>query len=178
MEIVFEKQSEVRGKLSITLKPEDYLGEFDKELKKIASKAHIKGFRPGKTPVSVVKNLYGNEVLGDTVLKLFSQNVDNYLRENNVHFLGEPIAPEEYDFPRFNVRFPETYSFQVEMALVPPFELKTESIEAISYKITLSEEEKNSEFEAFLERQATIKEVEKVESENDFVMGNCTFSFG
>lgn len=176
MEIVFEKQSEVRGKLSITLKPEDYLGEFDKELKKIASKAHIKGFRPGKTPVSVVKNLYGNEVLGDTVLKLFSQNVDSYLRENNIHFLGEPIAPEDYDFPRFNVRFPETYSFQVEMALVPPFELKTEGIEAISYKITLSEEEKNNEFEAFLERQASIKDAEKVESENDFVMGNCTFS--
>lgn len=176
MEIVFEKQSKVRGKLSITLQPEDYLGEFDKELKKIASKAHIKGFRPGKTPVTVVKNLYGNEVLGDTVLKLFSQNVDNYLRENNIHFLGEPIAPEEYNFPRFNVRFPETYSFQVEMALVPPFELKTEGIEAISYKITLSEEEKNSEFEAFLERQASIKDVEKVESENDFVMGNCTFS--
>ncbi|PKQ66168.1 trigger factor [Raineya orbicola] len=176
MEIVFEKQSEVRGKLSITLQPEDYLSELDKELKKIASKAHIKGFRPGKTPVAVVKNLYGNEILGDTVLKLFSQNVDKYLRENDIHFLGEPIAPENYDFPRFNVRFPETYSFQVEMALVPPFELKTEGIEAISYKITLSEEEKNKEFEAFLERQASIKEAQKVESENDFVMGNCTFN--
>ncbi|MCS6796003.1 MAG: trigger factor [Raineya sp.] len=175
MEILFEKETETRGKLSITLKPEDYLGELEKELKKIASKAHIKGFRPGKTPVSVIKNLYGNEILSDTVFRIFSQNTSKYLHDNNIPFLFEPIPPKDYQPPRFNIRFPESYSFQVELLLVPPFELTTEGLSVTLYKVVPTEEEKVKEFEAFLESNQKFKQIEKVENPNDFVFAICYF---
>lgn len=175
MEIVFEKKTEALGKLSLTLKPEDYLKELEKELRKVANKAHIKGFRPGKAPVNVIKSLYGDEILGEVVIKRFNDEVSRYIETNNIHLLGEPMLPKEYEFPRFNIRQPETYNFQVEIATVPPFELITEGYAAKKYTITLTQEEKKQLLENFLKDLSRVESKETVSTEKDFLFGRCEF---
>ena len=39
----------------------------EKKLENIAKEAKMPGFRPGKVPVSVIKNRFGKEVLGEVV---------------------------------------------------------------------------------------------------------------
>ena len=39
----------------------------DQKLENIAKQANLPGFRPGKVPVSVVKNRFGKQVLGEVV---------------------------------------------------------------------------------------------------------------
>ena len=49
----------------ITKKEIDKL--VDQKLESIAKEANLPGFRPGKVPVSVVKNRFGKQVLGEVV---------------------------------------------------------------------------------------------------------------
>ena len=50
---------ELNAQLQVIIEPEDYLDRFKDELKKYKSKAHLKGFRKGKTPMSSLKKMYG-----------------------------------------------------------------------------------------------------------------------
>ena len=49
----------------------------DKKLASIAKEATLPGFRPGKVPVSVVKNRFGKQILGEVV----RESVDNATKE-------------------------------------------------------------------------------------------------
>jgi len=47
------------------------------KLNDLAKEANLPGFRPGKVPVSVVKNRFGKQVLGEVV----RESVDNATKE-------------------------------------------------------------------------------------------------
>ena len=49
----------------------------DEKLNNIAKEANLPGFRPGKVPVSVVKNRFGKQVLGEVV----KESVDNVTKD-------------------------------------------------------------------------------------------------
>ena len=49
------------------------------------------GFRPGKVPMGMIRKMYYTPVLVDEVNKLVSESLFNYLKENDVKILGEPL---------------------------------------------------------------------------------------
>ena len=53
----------------------------DQKLESIAKEANLPGFRPGKVPVSVVKNRFGKQILGEVV------------RELSLIHISEPTRP-------------------------------------------------------------------------------------
>ena len=61
-EMNIDKQSvdNLNATITISITKEDYQDKFKSELKKVAGKATMKGFRKGKTPDSVVKKCMEN----------------------------------------------------------------------------------------------------------------------
>ena len=53
--------------LTVTVAQEDYKGELNKELKRYRNQASLKGFRKGKTPMSVVRKMFGRSILADVI---------------------------------------------------------------------------------------------------------------
>ncbi|GAB4127462.1 MAG: trigger factor [Raineya sp.] len=161
MESVFVKNSSTLGELSVKITPEDYLPVFEKELKKIASKAQIKGFRQGKTPVSVVRNMYGKAILADEINKLLSKSIDSYIEENNIAYLGEliPLNNEEIDF---DLKSPNTYNFKFQIATAAPFDLQLANVVVKQYQPTINEEEMEKNIQQNAERFAKEEEVESI----------------
>lgn len=97
MEITLDKHSANQASIKITLNEADYQPKVDAKLKDYAKKAAIKGFRPGKAPISMVKGMYGVSILVDEINALLGESLNTYLKEQTFRILGEPLPVEKED---------------------------------------------------------------------------------
>jgi trigger factor len=91
LEITLNKNNNTEGLIKISLSEGDYLPRVDEKLREHARKASIKGFRPGKVPVGVVKKMFGKSVLADEINHILSHKLSDYIKEQNLKILGEPL---------------------------------------------------------------------------------------
>ena len=91
MNISFEANDKVNGVMTITIEKEDYAADVEKQLKDLRKKANMPGFRPGQVPMGMVKRMYGTQAKMDAVNKLLGDKLYEYVRENKIAMLGEPL---------------------------------------------------------------------------------------
>ena len=98
MNISLNHTNDLEGRLSVVVSEADYQEKFDAKLKDYRKKASIKGFRPGMVPMALVKKLYGQSVLVEEINHLLGHAVSDYIKENKLNLVGEPLpAMEETD---------------------------------------------------------------------------------
>ena len=118
-------------RLDITLSPVDYLGRFEKEIKSLSRNAQVKGFRPGKTPPSMIKRMYGSGVLLETVQDLLVDKLNDYLDDTKPKLLGNPILSAKQPENRLSLTHPTDITFSYEIGLRP--EINLGDIESTRY---------------------------------------------
>lgn len=121
-----EKQTvdNLNATITINITKEDYQDKFKSELKKVAGKASMKGFRKGKTPQSVVKKMYGKSVLAEVVNETLQKALSGYLDEEKLEILGQPIPSDDQDGDmNFNVNDLEDYTFKFDIGLTPEIDI-------------------------------------------------------
>ncbi len=132
-----EKQSvdNLNATIIVNISKEDYQDKFKSELKKVAGKATMKGFRKGKTPQSVVKKMYGKSVLAEVVNETLQKALSGYLDEAKLDILGQPIPSDDQDGDmNFDVNSLEDYTFKFDIGLTPEIDIQGVS-EADTYDI-------------------------------------------
>lgn len=95
MDIVLDKISQTEALIKINLKEKDYQPKVEEKIKEYSKKANIKGFRPGKVPTGLIKKMYGKSILVDEVNHMLSHSVMDYIKENDIQILGEPLPNVE-----------------------------------------------------------------------------------
>lgn len=95
MEITLNKKSTTEGLIKIKLTEGDYQPHVEEKVKDYARKANIKGFRQGKVPSGVIKKMFGKSILVDEINHLLSHKLSDYIKENNLKILGEPLPDQE-----------------------------------------------------------------------------------
>jgi trigger factor len=98
MKVSVEDQSSVKKVLHIEVPLEDVARELDGAYAQLKKTAKIKGFRPGKTPRSVLERFYGKEVKADVSGKLIQSAFVDALKETQLKIVGSPVVdPPELD---------------------------------------------------------------------------------
>jgi len=120
LDITLDKnEDQLNAILTVHLTEADYSATVENKLKEYSKKAQIKGFRPGKVPVTLVRKMYGKGILADEINSLLGKAVDGYIKENNIKILGEPLPLEtQVDFDN-----QKDFDFKFELGLLPDFEL-------------------------------------------------------
>ncbi|MDD2475017.1 MAG: trigger factor family protein, partial [Dysgonamonadaceae bacterium] len=113
MNISLNKTDNVNGVITIEMERADFQENVNKSLNQFRRKANIPGFRQGKVPMGVIKKLYGTSVMTEEVNKLINTSLSNYIQENKLPLLGEPLPKENLD-KELDLEKDEKFTFDFE----------------------------------------------------------------
>lgn len=153
---------DLSSQITITIEPSDYKSEYDKGLKKYRKEAHLKGFRKGKTPLSAIRKMYGKGVLADVINDKLQKTLADYITDNKIDILGNPIPSEDQQFVDFETKQLETLEFKFDLGLSPQIEVQ--GVEAtdtyVSYEVAFGEDRIDEEIEQLQKRGGVQEEIE------------------
>jgi trigger factor len=95
LEITLNKKNSTDGIITIKLGEADYQPKVEQKLRDYSRKAQIKGFRAGKVPTGVIKKMFGKSVMVEEINHLLSHKLSDYIKENNLKIIGEPLPNQE-----------------------------------------------------------------------------------
>ncbi len=95
MDIQLEKNSSTEALIKINLKESDYQPKFKEKLKSYSKQAQIKGFRPGKVPVSLIEKMYGKSIKVEEINNILVESLKDYIKKNDIKIIGDPLPNNE-----------------------------------------------------------------------------------
>lgn len=155
--------------VELILEPSDYLSEYDAELRKVANKVDLKGYRKGKAPRSLVQMHFGKSILGDILAKKAQDFVSKYVEEHfkNVYQVLVPTnGLEEKDIkPKDREKL---YSVSFVVAQTSDFEFAgiDKSDQYTQYVINVTDEMVNEALGRLLDYHATFVDADVLKSED------------
>ena len=131
MNIKFESADKINGLMTITIEQADYQEAVEKKLKDYRKKAQVPGFRPGMVPIGLVKKQYGTAVKADEVNRILGEKLYEYVRENKIQMLGEPM-PAEGQKPQ-DLAGDGPFEFVFDIAVAPEFKAELTNKDKIDF---------------------------------------------
>lgn len=156
--------------LTIEIAAADYAEPLRKRLNEYRRKADIKGFRRGMAPMNLIQRFYGDQALYDSVNGLVGEALDNFIRENKVRVVGEPMPAE--DQPQLSWKAGEDFTFRFDIAQTPEINFEVSKDDKIPYyDINITAAEKKANREQLLQQYGSLQEGTKA-GENDYIVAD------
>jgi len=174
MKSTLNKTSDVNATIVIEIEKADYQNQVDKSLNQFRQKASIPGFRQGKVPKSVVQKMYGKSVLADEINKLVSEELGNFIHENKLRILGEPVANEGED-KMLDLDKDENFTFYFDIALTPEFDLALDKKSKLTYyDVKIDDETLDKQITGYKQGLGTHEKVKSDVQATDLLKGTLT----
>ena len=139
MNITLNKQNSTEGSLNIVLTETDYLPKVEEKVKDYSRKASIKGFRQGKVPAGVIKKMFGKSILVEEVNHLISHSISDYIKNNKLKVLGDPI-PNEEKARTIDWDNQKDFEFEFQIGMVEDFKVDLSTkVKVISHPIEIDQ---------------------------------------
>ena len=131
-------------------------------LTELSKTANIKGFRPGKVPVEVLKRLFGKAVYGEVLEKILKETSARAIEEKKIKVAGHP----KLDLKSHGEGKDLNYILEIDE--LPSIKLKSiENIKFTDYEISISEGEVKKRINDIAKNQNNFEEKnEKDTAEN------------
>ncbi len=167
--VVREDVDNLTAVLTVTLEKKDYEPKYKSELDKYRQQSNMKGFRKGRTPMSMIRKMYGLPVLSEVVNDMLQRKLFDYLQEENIDILGQPLPSKDQELIDFDVKNLKDYTFKFDIGLSPEVEVEGVSEEATyqKYTVEVSDEMIDEEIERMRKQQG-----ERIFSEEDIQEGD------
>jgi len=131
MNITLNKKDSVNATITIEVEKADYANEVDNSLKDLRKNAVFPGFRKGMIPPELLRQKYGKAILIEEINKLLTKNLDNYIKDNNLPVLGEPLPAEEQAPLDFDTQ--ENFAFIFDIGLSPTIDIRLTKEDKMPY---------------------------------------------
>lgn len=170
MNISLENPEKVSGVLTLVVEEADFAGDVEKQLKDYRKKANVPGFRPGQAPMGMIKRQVGAQVKVDVINRLVGEKLYDYVRENKINMLGEPMPHLGEEPVDLDAAAPYTLKFDI--AIAPEFKVKLSNKDSIVYyDITTDDAIVDKEIDAFASRSGSYQKVDEYQ-DNDMIKGD------
>ncbi len=170
MNISKENVEGLKSVLKITIGKEDYESRLADVLKDYRKQANMPGFRPGKVPMGLIKRMYGKAALVDEVNKLVSESISNFISDEKIDLLGEPLPSDKQEVIDFDTD--EKFNFFFDIAEAPEIEVKLSKKDKIVYnKIAITDEMHDQQIKSVTSRFGNQEPVKTI-TEKSLVKGD------
>ncbi len=171
MNITKENTDDLNAVLKIRIEESDYTERVDEVLKDYRKKVQLDGFRPGKVPAGLVRKMYHKPIMVEEINKLVSESIAKYLRDEEIHILGEPLPreeqPEEIDWDTQT-----EFEFDFDLGLAPKLDITlTQKDKVPMYEVQVENKMINDSKESYAKRMGQVIPVEQIEG-SELVKGD------
>jgi trigger factor len=138
---------------------------FSKQYDKLRKEAKIKGFRPGKAPLAMIKSMYGDSVRGEVFQELISESYPDVIKEHSLKVASQP------DFPKFDLKEGQPMTYTVAVEVMPEIDdVNYDGLQLPDDKIEVHDTEIDSVVDYLRKKQAEIKKVDRAATEDDILL--------
>lgn len=178
-QIKLENVSAIQKKFIVTIPAERVTKTVEKKFLETQKTASLKGFRPGKVPLSMVKQFYAEDVKQKALQSLISESYSEALQKHPLRIVGEPQIEgvphgheneEGHQHHHIHIHEGESLSFAATVEIVPeiePKDYKGLSLEKASEEIT--QEDIAGVRKSLLDRKAELNPVDRAAKMGDYV---------
>ena len=172
MNISLNKVDAVNGILEIQLVKEDYQPNVDKAIKEYRKKAQIPGFRPGQAPLGMIQKMVGSNIKVDEINKLVGDAIYNYISENKLNILGEPLPNTEKQKKDIDFEKEENFDFYFDLGFSPEISLNLSNEDHLDfYTINIDQEMLDNQLDSYGNNYGGYKDVEDGAKVTDMIKG-------
>jgi trigger factor len=164
MQVSVENIGKLGRRMQVQVPAERVAAETAQRLKNLSRTARLKGFRPGKAPLKVIKQQFGNQVHREVIGELLQSSYTEAVAQNQLAPAGNPrIEPQSMDEGQ-DLKYVATFEVFPEVTL--------QSIEGMELA-RITAEVTDSDTDAMIERlrkqQMTYGEVTRAAASGDKV---------
>lgn len=167
MQVTVEDVNSVKKTLHIEIPETEVARELQSAYAKLKKTATVKGFRPGKVPLSVLKRMYKKDVQADVTSKLIQASFMDAIKETDLKIVGSP----QVDPPELNENEPYAYDATVEVnPEIDDIDFKGLELKRSTYSV--SDDEIDAQLKMIQKRMAVKQPIEETRpvQEGDFVV--------
>lgn len=151
--------------LIINVDAADYAEAERKKLAECRRKADFKGFRKGMVPEGMIRKVYGEQILADSVNDVLSEQLNKFIEDEKLNILGEPLSSEKQQ--PIEWKSGNSFEFIFDIATSPVVEFEVSAEDTVNkYSITVSEKEK-TEMAENLKKYYESRKDEEAEPKTD-----------
>ncbi len=155
--------------VTVVISKDDYQEKVTKVLNNYKKTANIPGFRKGHIPMGMVKKQYGKGVLVEEVNKLLQEGLHNFLTQEKLDVLGNPLPKNETEINWDN----DEFTFEFDLGLSPSFKVDVAKKSVTAYKIIADKEMLDNQVKSIRKQYGTLKSKTQVEK-GDEITGTFT----
>ena len=119
---VTEKASEGLSRtFEIVFAADDLQARLEAKIEEIRPEVRLKGFRPGKVPVSHIRKMFGESIMGDMLNELVPETTQKTLTDNNIRPASQPEIDVKSDAKEVATGKID-FAFEIRLEVMPDFE--------------------------------------------------------
>lgn len=158
-------------RLNVTIDKADALEKRKKALNNYRRTAEIKGFRKGMAPMSLIEKMHGMSALIDAVNDLIAEQLNNYIQENKLNVLGEPLPNDELQ-KKIDWDNDTVYEFVFDVALAPQVKVEiSKDDKIVYYNPTVADADIDAAKSNILKQYGKLEDTDAVKDE-DFIVAD------
>jgi trigger factor len=165
MQVSLTATSGLERRLEVAVPATEVTSQVEQRLKNISRTARLKGFRPGKAPITVVRKQFGEQVHAEVIQDLMRSTFAQALSQEKLTPAGGPRIEPIAMGPGTELKYAATFEVLPEVKVKPFDTIPVERPTA-----TVTEEDINAMIESMRRQRPVFTAVERPAQDTDRVM--------
>jgi trigger factor len=159
MKVIVNSKKGLKTNLNILVDKKIIEEKIETRLNELSKTANLKGFRPGKVPVEVLKKQFGKAVYGEVLEKILKDTSSQAIEEKKIKIAGQP----KLDLKSYGEGKDLNYNLEIDE--LPSIKLNSlENIKYTNYEIKVTDVEIKKRIDDIAKNQDNFKDTKEKES--------------
>jgi len=159
MKVTVESKKGLKTNLKVFVDKKIIKGKIEARLNELSKTVNLKGFRPGKVPVDVLKRQFGKAVYGEVLEKVLKETSTKAIEERKIKVAGQP----KLDLKSHGEGKDLNYTLEIDK--LPSIQIKSiENIKFTDYEINVTEDEIKKRINDIAKNQNNFKDKNEKET--------------
>ena len=159
MKVTVDSKKGLKTNLKVFVEKKTIEEKIGIRLKELSKTVNVKGFRPGKVPVDVLKRQFGKAIYGEVLEKILQETSTQALEEKKIKAAGQP----KLDLKSYGEGKDLNYTLEIDE--LPSIKLQSlDTIKFTDYEIKINDEETNKRINDIAKNQNNFKDKNEKET--------------